>query len=70
MQTRIRNKAGKLTLYGFACGYVEEVGDFVTIEKEGFVYHVKRHPEHHKGSSWETHINIRWARKAARRLSR
>ena len=36
----IKTKSGRLTAYGFACGYVERSGPF-TLSMEHGVYHVK-----------------------------
>lgn len=36
----LKTKQGKLTAYGFACGYVERSGPFTLLMEHG-VYHVK-----------------------------
>lgn len=67
-------KQGRLTAYGFACGYVEskiiagpyfgywDEQDKVELYQEGSVYHVKRYS---KGArqAWETFESLAPARK-------
>lgn len=69
---RFHNKAGYLTVYALACGYVEEFGDHVRLSLDSpgsGCFHVRRHPAHPAGWKWETAQNVIEARKLARRLA-
>lgn len=51
MKTELRTKAGTISAYGFACGYVESVYHGrvnVTLWQEHGVYHVRAHDHGNK----------------------
>lgn len=58
------------THYGFSCGYIQTVGEHVTISLEPNGYHVKRHPSHPCGHKWEIVPTGREARSLARKLAK
>ena len=62
-------KQGWLTAYALACGGVDSVGEFVTIEHSQSHYHVKRHPAHPGGHVWLVYERLDNARRAARKLA-
>lgn len=70
MQANIRTKSGSLSAYGFACGYVERFGEFVTLSEQHGTYHVKCYPKYQEGYIWSSHDTLTEARRAARRLAR
>lgn len=77
MNTAITYPSGTVTVYGFACGYIEETDgpvEGVRLWLEG-CWHVRRH--HTSGTrfgyireSWQTFDNLTDARKAYRREAR
>ena len=66
----LKRKDGRLTAYGFACGYVEQNGEHVSIAMEHGVYHVKRSPRSFAGHAWETAHTPAMARFYAAKLAR
>ncbi len=61
-------RAGDLTPYALACGYVQEYGEHVTLCWDSCVYAVKRSPRHPAGWTWQNAHTLADARKLARRL--
>lgn len=61
-----RTKANRLTVYAFACGYIEETkhnGIELQLYKEG-CYHVRMHDfNDHKHISWDSYPTLTQARK-------
>ena len=66
MRTEIYNKRGKLTAYGFGCGYVERKENATHWKKmyaEHGVYHVLNGPQSMQYNNWESFDNLTEARK-------
>jgi hypothetical protein len=67
MATAIKTKSGRLTAYGFACGYVEEhEKDQVrtVLWHEGATFHVRQHDhKQQKRIFWDTFTSITEARR-------
>lgn len=69
MQTKLRTKAGWLTPYALACGYIEvNVGwndkRIATMYHEHGVYHVKAFDTNELRDYWKSFDNLADARKA------
>lgn len=64
---KFRNKAGRLTPYALACGYLEQFernGSRVTLWHEGGpLYHVRHHSDLHGRVFWDSFETITAARK-------
>lgn len=63
---KLKTKTGRLTSYGFACGYVERSGPF-TLSMEHGVYHIKGY-SYTGARIWETARTLTQARKALRTI--
>lgn len=67
MQTKFTNKNGTLTVYAFACGYIEqkETDDLrLQLWREGNCWHVRAHNfAEHKRVFWECFDQLTPARK-------
>ena len=67
MKTEINSKTGKLTSYGFACGYQESKtnskGGFKKIWRESGVYHVAFRYFTNSLKAWESFTKLNEARK-------
>ena len=67
MQTKFKTKAGRLTLYALACGYIErnEVSDLrLDLWHEGACFHVLAHDfANHNRVFWESFDTLTDARK-------
>ncbi len=69
-----KTKAGRLTPYALACGYIEQL-DFnhrrVTLWLEHCVYHVRSHDfQSNQRLSWETFESLTLARKEYDKIKR
>lgn len=70
----LQTNCGKLTPYGFACGYIEvtplDNDGRVTLWREGGVYHIRRSDWHGDPDKWRTSRTLTDARKIAKGLTR
>jgi hypothetical protein len=62
MENKFRNKNGSLTVYAFACGYIETSREGVQLLKDG-CWHVKFHDSEKGIHEWESFTHLTEARK-------